>query len=908
MIHITDGRTDQIVSFIDEEQFWDDKHTKSLKDTLETFDFTTFADKRFSEYLAERNRVIIPDEDGEYIEFIIENTRKFHSADGFFVEVYTSASYIELAKAKVIEPQTTPAWTAKQHAEMALSDTEWEIGTVDFAGSRTITIESYTNPYSYLKQVANEFGLELHFRVETDGNKVTRRYVDLVERVGGWNGREVEFGKDLIGIERKEDFSNVVTALVGIGPEREDGTRLQVFVEDKDALARWGRNGKHLIEVYEPESADVNMTLERLRSLTEVELSKRINSVVEYTADVADLEKVPGLEHEKFRFGDTIRIKDTAFTPPLYLEARVHTVERSIKRDGQKTVTLGDYIEYTEEDVTAIWRALRSQILKKISMSDLLNTTYTKAEIDDKDTTVQTVAAQDAANKAAAAETNAKTYAETKAQQAETNAKQAVQNGEVPIPASAILGELELANTILKNANSTVFSDQNGNLYFVDPNNHNLVVKITSNGIAVGKNGVNGSFATAITGNGIIADLITSGGINADLVRIANDRVTIDKNGITVKQADFLVEDPITSVKTSIVKKTNLVQDHSFEMFDADANDNPVDISRYPEDFWFKWKIYGSPKLLSDKYTEVNNSYHPIFGANTAVVNRSNSFEQYIPVKPNRTYTLSAFFRTSMKYNPSGAKPRLHIEFFDANDNSIGGASQDFPATPANNPVVVRYAKTFTTPSNARSVRILPMSVDYNTWIEVDGVQLVEGDKPVTYDPEDKLWQMRTRFREKFYSVYSPVFNSVAVQYLGLDDKTISQANGFLVLRSLNDRIYLQSPIEIRAVKPYTTADYIPILASAFRNQSQRESKKNIEPFNDSVVEKIKNTQVYTFHFNYEEDDAKKHLGLMVEEAPEHIVSGDSIDLYAMNSYLWRCIQELIQRIEKLEATLATEA
>lgn len=388
MIHITDGKTDRILAVIDEDAFWGDKHTKSLKDTLETFDFTTFANKRFSEYLAERNRVIIPDEDGEYIEFIIENTRKFHSADGFFVEVYTSASYIELAKAKVIEPKTTPSWTAKQHAEMALSDTEWTVGTVDFAGSRTITIDSYTNPYSYLKQVANEFGLEVHFRVETDGQKVTRRYVDLVEHIGNWNGREVEFGKDLIGIERKEDFSNIVTALVGIGPEREDGTRLQVFVEDKNALARWGRNGKHLIEVYEPESADVNMTLERLRSLTEAELSKRIHSVVEYTADVADLEKVPGLEHEKFRLGDTIRIKDMAFIPPLYLEARVHTVERSIKRDGQKTVTLGDYIEYTEEDVFAIYKRLKAEIAKKVSMTEVMEVTYTKTEVDDKDASV----------------------------------------------------------------------------------------------------------------------------------------------------------------------------------------------------------------------------------------------------------------------------------------------------------------------------------------------------------------------------------------------------------------------------------------------------------------------------------------------------------------------------------------
>ena len=442
MIHITDSLTDRILDDISEELFWNDKHRKSLKDTLETFDFTTFADKPFSEHLAKRNRIIIPDEDGQFVEFIIENTRKFHGVNGFSVEVYTSASYIELIKAKVISPQTTPSWTPRQHVDFALAGTGWEAGEIYFAGVRSLTIEKHTNPFAYLKRLAAELDLELHFRVEKDGNKIVRRYVDLVERVGAWRGREGEFGKDLIGIERKENNANIVTALVGLGPIREDGTRLEVFVEDKDALARWGRNGQHLVEVYEPQSTDQDMTIERLTELTENELKKRVNSVVEYLADIADLEKVPGLEHEKIRFGDTIKIKDTMFNPPLYLEARVHTQERSIKKNGTKKVTLGDYIEYTEEDVLAIWKSLQAEIVKKVSMSDVTEVVYTKPEVDDKDASVYQdstyysdnvsetkkqeaiqVAATDATSKANAAENNAKTHADTKSSEAENNAK-----------------------------------------------------------------------------------------------------------------------------------------------------------------------------------------------------------------------------------------------------------------------------------------------------------------------------------------------------------------------------------------------------------------------------------------------------------------------------------------------------
>ncbi|MDQ0340276.1 phage minor structural protein [Caldalkalibacillus uzonensis] len=382
LIHITDQQNDTILDTISD--FWEDTHKKQL-DNLETFDFVTFADQRYSQHLRDRNRVIIPAEDGGYIEFIIEETvQRINRTKA----VYSTASYLELKKQKVISPQTLSGQTAQTAVSFALSGTEWKPGTITFAGIRTIHIEEHSNPYSLLKRIASEFNLELNFRVEIDYNRVVGRYVDLVERVGSWQGREVTFGKDLIGIERRKKTDQIVTALVGIAPEREDGTRLEVFVEDLDALQRWGRNGKHLVEVYEPQSTDQDMTEEQLRELTQKELEKRVNAIVEYEIDVADLENVPGMENKKIRFGDTLRIKDEGFSPPLYLEARVHTQERSIKDKSRKKIILGDFIEYTEEDVKAIWKALQQEIAKKVSMAQVMQVTYDKETIDQKDQSV----------------------------------------------------------------------------------------------------------------------------------------------------------------------------------------------------------------------------------------------------------------------------------------------------------------------------------------------------------------------------------------------------------------------------------------------------------------------------------------------------------------------------------------
>lgn len=376
LIHIADGQSDELLADIAPEYIIDDTHRQSLEDMLETFEFYTFGDQSFTQHLKDRNRIIIPDEDGTLREFIIYESEKYRDTEGYKMYVIGTASYLDLKKANVIRPGSFTG-TASLHIGIALNDTEWRPGIVEVSGSRTIHRNDFTNPFDYLKTLAREFEGELRFRIEHNGNRITGRFVDLLERVGEWRGREIEFGKDLDGIRRIENTERIVTALIGLGPEKEDGTRLEVFVEDEEALQRWGRPDpvtgelRHLIEVYEPESEREDMTEAELRQYTQTELNKRINAVVTYECSVVDLENVPGMENKQIRFGDTIKIKDTKFNPPLYIEARVYEQKRSIKSKAKKDIKLGDFVEYTEEDVRAIWRQLQEQIRKKISIADL---------------------------------------------------------------------------------------------------------------------------------------------------------------------------------------------------------------------------------------------------------------------------------------------------------------------------------------------------------------------------------------------------------------------------------------------------------------------------------------------------------------------------------------------------------
>lgn len=364
LIHILDKQTDAIIGTLDVGEY--DGVRKSSLDSENQFDFVAF--KHF-DILEKRNRVLVPDADGFFYEYIITFAEQ---RDRYQKHVMSDASFIDLAKAKIIEPQTLQGATPSTAATFALYGTEWQVGDIDFTGTQTITIKDYTNPYDLLKQIASTFELELRFRVEINGNRITGRFVDLKKQIAGFEGKEIEFGKDLIGITRKEDNSRIVTALLGIGPQREDGTRLTTFVEDRDALARWGRNGQHLVDVYEVQSSDANMTLEQLTELTQAELQRRIDSIVSYECEAVAIEHI--FSHEKIRLGQTVRIKDTSYSPPLYVEGRIRTVEENPATNQILKFEIGNFIEYKEADLKTQLAALQQQnssLLQRVTAAEL---------------------------------------------------------------------------------------------------------------------------------------------------------------------------------------------------------------------------------------------------------------------------------------------------------------------------------------------------------------------------------------------------------------------------------------------------------------------------------------------------------------------------------------------------------
>ncbi|WP_427036651.1 phage tail spike protein [Cytobacillus pseudoceanisediminis] len=366
MIHILHHQRDEIIGWVDE--VIEDSHVQAIKNNEETYEFTISAIQRDADKIKSRTRLLIPNEDGDFREFVVDYTQD--RAIPMEKDIVAYGSFVDLQKLKVVNPQVLDGQTVRTAASTVLGGLPWQVGITDHSEVNTWSIEKHLDAYSALKEIASLFEMELRFRVTVDGDIVTGRYVDFIERQGINRGKEIVLGKDLTGITRRVLADRIVTSLHCIGPEREDGTRLEVTVTDDAAYQNWNWLGKHLVQVFEPESNNKDMTAEMLTQLGKEELQKRITAAVEYEVDAVSLEHIFGYEHEITRLGDTARVKDEQFNPPLYLDSRIIYVERSVFDETQKEYKLGEVIEYTEDEVMATWRELQSLYALKIVKSN----------------------------------------------------------------------------------------------------------------------------------------------------------------------------------------------------------------------------------------------------------------------------------------------------------------------------------------------------------------------------------------------------------------------------------------------------------------------------------------------------------------------------------------------------------
>ncbi|MEB9416131.1 phage tail spike protein [Bacillus cereus] len=353
-LHVIDFKTDQIVANIQPQNYWDDIRHWEIKNNIDTLEFKVFDNTEHAATLMQQNLVLKEVRDGRIVPYVINNEVEKDSRDRSLT-VRTSGAWVQIAKDGYIMPQRIEGKTVNQFMDMALVGTKWKRGKTEYAGFHTMTIDTIIDPLTFLKKIASLFELEIQYRVEVVGSQIVGWYVDMVKKRGRDTGKEVTLGEDLVGVRRIEHSRDICTALVGF-VQGEGNTIITVesindglpYITDSDAYQRWNENGKHKFGFYTPETEEQNMTPKRLLTLMKTEFAKRVNTSVVYDVEGAAIGRVFGLSHEIINEGDTIRIKDTGFTPKLYLEARAIACDESFTDSSQDKYIFGDYREITD--------------------------------------------------------------------------------------------------------------------------------------------------------------------------------------------------------------------------------------------------------------------------------------------------------------------------------------------------------------------------------------------------------------------------------------------------------------------------------------------------------------------------------------------------------------------------------
>lgn len=360
MIHVLNFNS-EIIDFIsqDDSAIIRAEHTRSKEDKSELLNITLLSER--AEHFKERNRVIIQEPNGAYKEFIINRLEE----EGQYLEIECDASYVEdIGKAKPIPAGKFTKMTVNEALSETLKDSGWEVGLCEYGGIKSMSWTSVRTPYEMISQLTTTYKLEPDYVIEIKGNEVVSRKVNMIQPKPLFEGKEIIYGKDLISMKRTVDISEVKTALFAFGPEKDDGTRISTVVVDDEAQQQFNLPKRYLWGIYEPESDDQDMTLERLITLTKTELNKRKSSALSYEIDAFDLEKE--YPHEIIRFGDIVRIKNPDYTPSLYAESEVVGFTHELISDDI-TWQFGNVIEYKEDDLLKYFRSRMEEIEKKLN-------------------------------------------------------------------------------------------------------------------------------------------------------------------------------------------------------------------------------------------------------------------------------------------------------------------------------------------------------------------------------------------------------------------------------------------------------------------------------------------------------------------------------------------------------------
>ena len=249
--------------------------------------------------------------------------------------------------------------TAQAALTALLTGTLWSVGTVTSSGTSSADIGN-DNIWQDVRTIESNWNVTITPRITVSAAGITGRYLDIAPAGGTWRGLHLSLEKNLDDAAVTCDDSNLKTALFGFGKSVEtNGTTApltfagvtwtatanhpakpsgQTYIEDPDATAAYGRNGRPRFGYYQ--NGDI--------SDPEVLLEKTWETLK--TVNVPDV-SIDGTVHDLHRLGYTdvpLRLHDLALVEirqtGVTLQKEIIRYTEDLLNPLNSRVTIGTYI------------------------------------------------------------------------------------------------------------------------------------------------------------------------------------------------------------------------------------------------------------------------------------------------------------------------------------------------------------------------------------------------------------------------------------------------------------------------------------------------------------------------------------------------------------------------------------
>lgn len=338
-------------------------------------------------YIQNEGRAVTTDNEGNFREFIVRTVEDIHGDNGSVKEVFAEGSEYELID-EWLPSYVQTSVDLPTALGAILQGTRFEVGEIQDKYSVQPVELKFMSKRKAVNELIKQWKGEVRYRVETDGERITRRYIDVLEPSKEPISKTYLSGRDVKTASRKTDSMPVKTAMYGVGAADENGNRLtfadvewkvengdpidkplgQAWVGDPEAMERWGANGgtKHKTGGYDGQEEDPAELLLN----TWNHLQEQLNIRNTYEVDVINLGEILGLNHDRVSIGDRVNVQVSEVQPPIETEASVVGYEHDLNDRRKSKAIIGQFRNElnTEERLDNLekdWNDSKGELEKK---------------------------------------------------------------------------------------------------------------------------------------------------------------------------------------------------------------------------------------------------------------------------------------------------------------------------------------------------------------------------------------------------------------------------------------------------------------------------------------------------------------------------------------------------------------